>query len=248
MAYGDSPFLNACLASLRTQARGGHILVATSTPSPFIDAAAGAYGARLVVNPRRAGIGADRNFDHAASPARLVTLAHQDDLYYPAFLKRTLELFAAAPRASLAFSGYRQIDDRGAPAGSRISFVKHALEAAVLGARTEIRGARLRAFLSLGNPLPCSAVTFDTERLGDFAFSTELRSNLDWDAWLRLGEAGHVFARTPERLVGRRHNPLTATSGLIRSGVRQAEDAAMFRRLWPAPLAAAIAWLYRAAY
>ncbi|HEY7899935.1 MAG TPA: hypothetical protein VIC25_02000 [Caulobacteraceae bacterium] len=106
----------------------------------------------------------------------------------------------------------------------------------------------MRAFLALGNPLPCSSATFDRDQLGDFSFSDAWRSNLDWDAWLRLIEAGVAMARTPERLVGRRHNALTATSGLIRDGVRRAEDLAMFRRLWPAPLADLIAFAYRAGY
>ena len=80
--------------------------------------------------------------------------------------------------------------------------------------------------------------------LGSGAF----KSNLDWDAWLRLLESGARFVRTPERLVGRRHNPLTATSALTREGVRRAEDEIIFRRLWPRPLADLIAFAYRAGY
>lgn len=244
MAFGDSPFLGECLASLRSQA--ARILVTTSTPSPAIAAAAAAVEAPIKVNPICSGIANDWNFALAASGARYVTLAHQDDVYYPRFLGRSLEMLAAG--AGVVFTGYGEIDDHGAPRRSRISFAKHALERATLGGAERPGPRALRRFLAFGNPLPCSSVTFDLEAIGDFAFSPTWRSNLDWDAWLRLIEAGAIFARTPERLVGRRHNALTATSSLIRQGVRGAEDLRMFRRMWPSPLAELIALAYKAGY
>ena len=248
MAYGDSPFLGDCLRSLRDQTRASTLVLTTSTPSNFITDTAAAFGVPVMINPRRAGIAADWNFALAATPARRVTLAHQDDVYRPAFLDLSLAALRDARGAALAFTGYDEIDDQGAVVTSRISVVKHLLERLTLGAATRVAPTRLRRFLALGNPLPCSSVTFDRDRLGDFAFSDAFQSNLDWDAWLRLADAGQVFARAPARLVGRRHNPLTATSRLIREGVRQREDLILFRRLWPGPLAEAIAWAYGLGY
>jgi len=248
MAYGDSPFLGDCLASLRDQTVPGLIVVTTSTPSPFIDDTAGHFGAPVIVNPVQAGIAADFNFALVATSAHRVTLAHQDDVYFPRFAERSLALLKETEDAVACFTGYDEIDDRGAAKVSRISLVKHLLDRLALGGETVVGPRRLRVYLSLGNALPCSSVTFDRERLPDFRFSDAYQSNLDWDAWLRLADAGRAFVRAPEALVGRRHNPLTATSRLIREGVRQREDLAMFRRLWPGPLAEGIAWMYRAGY
>jgi len=248
LAYGESPFLAGCLASLSRQTRPVRLIVATSTPSEAIARAAAQAGAELIVNPVRAGIAADWNFALAATDARFVTLAHQDDLYFPAFAQRTLEAFAAHPDAVLCFTGYQEIDDEGAPKSSRVSRAKHLIEAASLGRATRVAGPRLRAYLSFGNPLPCSSVTFDRAKLPDFRFTDAYASNLDWEAWWRLYAEGHVFARARERLVGRRHNRLTATSGLIRDGVRLKEDRDMFRRLWPVPFGDALALIYRAGY
>ncbi len=248
MAHGDSPFLTGCLASLRAQSLSSRIAVTTSTPSPFIKETAAAAAAPLIVNPERGGIAADWNFALRAGAARYVTLAHQDDVYFPPFLAASLDLLAAVPGAALSFTGYVEIGDNGSPVRSRTSLIKHALEAMTLGRRTAPGPARLRAFLSLANPLPCSSVTFDRARLGDFAFSDAFRSNLDWDAWLRLLDDGALFARTAERLVGRRHNQLTATTALTREGVREREDQVMFRRLWPRPVADLIALAYKAGY
>ncbi|HTI67143.1 MAG TPA: glycosyltransferase family 2 protein [Caulobacteraceae bacterium] len=247
-AYGDSPFLDGCLVSLAAQTRSSRIVVVTSTPSAHIAAAADRAGADLVVNPDRLGIASDWNFALRQADTAYVTLAHQDDTYAPAFLETTLALFAARPDAALCFTGYQEIDDSGAPVSSRISRVKHALEALSLGSRRVARGLPLRLFLSFGNPLPCSSVTFNRTALSDFAFSDAYASNLDWEAWWRLYREGRTFLHAPARLVGRRHNALTETSRLIQDGRRQSEDAQMFARIWPAPLNLAIGRLYAAGY
>lgn len=247
LGYRQSPFLGAALASLGAQTLGSRIAIATSTPNDHIARAADAAGVCVLVNPVRAGIGADWNFALTATDARFVTLAHQDDIYFPRFLDASLTALNETG-ACLAFTGYQEIDDAGAPKTSRISIVKHAIEAAVLGRARAVSGLRLRAFLSFGNPLPCSAVTFDRAALGAFQFSAGYRSNLDWDAWWRLMAEGRVFARTPERLVGRRHNGLTETASLTRAGVRAREDSDMFRRAWPRPVADALHFAYRASY
>jgi glycosyltransferase involved in cell wall biosynthesis len=247
LAYQASPFLADCLGSLAAQTVKSRILVATSTPNDLIAAAAAALGLGVTVNPERQGIAGDFNFGLRASGARFVTLAHQDDTYAPDFLERSLAEFAAH-EGSLCFTSYVEIDDAGRPMRSKVSFAKHAIEGLTLGDHHVLRGARLRAFLSLGNALPCSSVTYDLARLGDFAFSTDFVSNLDWDAWWRLQVAGHTFLRAPYPLVGRRHNDLTETSRLLRDGTRRTEDLAMFRRAWPSPLAEVIAAAYRAGY
>lgn len=248
LAYGDSPFLPGCLESLGTQTAGGRIVVATSTPSAYVADAARAAGVELMINPERAGIAADWNFALRQATTRYVTLAHQDDLYEPVFATRSLDLLRAHSEAVLCFTSYQEIDDDGRATHSKISRVKHLIEAVTLGRRETVSGRPLKAFLAFGNPLPCSSVTFDRERLSAFVFSDRYQSNLDWEAWLRLATAGAVFVRAPERLVGRRHNALTATSRLIASGARAAEDLELFRMVWPPALARAIATLYRASY
>jgi hypothetical protein len=247
LAYKESPFLEGCLAGLAAQTASSRVIVATSTPCAFIADAAARAGADLQVNPDRRDIAGDWNFGLGAARTRYVTLAHQDDTYTPDFLAKTLSLFARHEGA-LCFTAYQEIDDAGAPVSSKISKVKHLIELATLGRRSVVRGLPLRAFLSFGNPLPCSSVTFDLQRLQGFRFSSDFASNLDWEAWWRLMTAGETFLRVPERLVGRRHNPLTATSQLLRDGTRGVEDLAMFRKAWPRPLSDAIAFAYRAGY
>jgi hypothetical protein len=183
----------------------------------------------------------------AAPDARFVTLAHQDDVYAADFVAETVIAMTSFDGV-LCFTGYQEVDDAGAPKSSKISRVKHLIELVTLGGTRCVRGLRLRAFLSFGNPLPCSSVTFDRSRLEGFTFSDRFASNLDWDAWWRLMKAGRTFVRVPARLVGRRHNQLTTTAGHLKDGTRRREDLIMFRRLWPRPLGDAVAFVYRAGY
>ncbi|BCJ91487.1 hypothetical protein IZ6_22220 [Terrihabitans soli] len=248
LAYGDSPFLEGCLRSLAAQSVKSRIIVATSTPSDFIATAAKAAGVELLVNPKREGIGADWNFGLKAAGTRYVTLAHQDDMYFPDFLEKTKALFDAHPDGAIAFTGFREISDRGEPKRSLLSAVKHVLSAVFLRGAERVEGVSRRLFLSFGNPLTCSAVTYDLKSLPGFSFRTDLASNLDWEAWWRLDRENRTFLHASEALLGRRHNELTETSRLIVSGRRQAEDKMMFEQIWPKPIAQAIGVLYAASY
>ena len=248
MAFGDSPFLAGCLDGLKAQTVQTRIVIATSTPSPYIADIAMRYGIEIVINPLKAGIGSDWNFGLTLTDARYVTLAHQDDAYYPKFAERTLSLFEKSPDAAVCFTAYREIDNEGKETSSKLSVVKHILEAVSVGRKERVGGARVRSILAFGNALPCSSVTFNRARLPNFRFSLDYKSNLDWDAWWVLQEQGEIFLHAPDRLIGRRHNPMTETSRLIREGIRQKEDLIMFRRMWPSPIADVLAYLFRASY
>ena len=248
LAYKDSPFLPACVASVCAQTVASNVVITTSTPSAYIDEVAARFGVPVRVNPQRAGIAADWAFGLAATDARYVTLAHQDDVYYPTFAEQTLDAFGRWREEVLCFTGYEEIDDDGRPKSSRISKIKHLIQFFAIGGRERVGGRALHAILALGNTLPCSAVTYDRQRLGDFRFSDSLASNLDWDAWMSLLDRGESFLHVNARLVGRRHNALTETSALIRDGRRAREDLIMFRRLWPRAIGDMIAFVYRLGY
>ena len=248
LAYKDSPFLADCLRSLQAQTVRSRILITTSTPSDYIADVARRGGVEVKANSEDQGIASDWNFALRTAGARYVTLAHQDDVYYPPFLERSLDLFARHPEGVLSFTGYREISDEGTPRRSKITTAKSLIKWGSIGGREEVRGLPARLFLSFGNPLPCSSVTFDMEKLGGFQFSGEFASNLDWEAWWRLRGQGCTFLHCREPLIGRRYNDLTETSNTKRDGRRWREDVAMFRRIWPAGFGDALALIYKAGY
>ena len=108
-AYGQSPYLRDCLASLRAQTRPSPIAISTSTPSRWLADQAAEFGATLVEHGPNQGIGHDWNQAFAAAPAEWVTLAHQDDLYLPHFAEETLRRVDRHPDAVLVMTDYGEL-------------------------------------------------------------------------------------------------------------------------------------------
>ena len=249
-AYGDSPFLPACLASIAAQSTAGSdVVIATSTPSAYLAEVARRFEVPLAVNPRRESIGCDWNFALGATAARTVTIAHQDDTYRPDYLARMREALAREPDATMAFSDFVETAERGMrPIHPNIR-IKRYLTRRAFGSASAIRdrGAK-RRLLAWGNPLCCPSVVLDRAQRADFRFSEAMHSNLDWEAWLRLADAPGAFVYVREPLVVRRIHGQSETSVRIADRRRRDEDREMFARFWPAPVAASIAAVYRASY
>lgn len=247
-AYGDSPHLEACLQSLDGQTTKSRTLIATSTPNRHIRELAQSRGIAVHVNPHRAGIGSDWNFALEVADARWVTLAHQDDIYLPDFVGRTLSSLSRHPDAVLAFCGYDEIEeDRVRPASMLIRIKQALLELGFVGgSRASTRLFKTNA-LRFGCAIPCPAVTFDLSATG-LRFRTDLQVDLDWAAWLDLARRPGAFVYVRERLMQHRVHRDSETSAAIDAGHRLAEDAMLLGSLWPDVIARAILASYRIAY
>jgi glycosyltransferase involved in cell wall biosynthesis len=246
-AYGESPHLQSCLRSLTAQSARGRVIVCTSTPNTHITQVARQYGIPVFENPVRGGIGSDWNFALESAPARWVTLAHQDDIYLPRFAECTLAALACHPGASLAFTGYREIEGEQQRTYSSMLRIKRLLlELAFLGSdHASSRFFKTNA-LRFGCAVPCPSATIDRD--SGLRFDTGLKVDLDWDAWLRLARLPGSFVYLREPLMQHRVHPDSETTSAIEDGHRQREDAMMFRQIWPGPLADMFASAYRASY
>ena len=249
-AYGESPFLPACLDSITSQTRrGSSILITTSTPSAYLDTLARRHGVPLIVNPRRGTIGSDWNFALAASDAACTTLAHQDDTYHPEYVARLVQPIGQTPDFSIAFCDYVETSGQNMrPLHANIR-IKRLLTRRAFGRGDVISDAAAkRRMLAWGNPVCCPSVVLNRAALPDFRFREDLYSNLDWEAWLRLAERPGAFVYVREPLVTRRIHAQSETTSLIADKRRLDEDRAMFERFWPKPMAALIMTVYRASY
>lgn len=247
-AYGQSPYLRDCLASLRAQTRPSPIFISTSTPSRWLADQAAEFGATLVEHGPNRGIGHDWNQAIAAAPAEWVTLAHQDDVYLPHFAEETLRRVDRHPDAVLVMTDYGELAGAAARSWTPMLAIKRLLaEQAFLGRATLGRRRAKRRLLAFGCAIPCPAVTLRRERaLG--LFREDLKVDLDWDAWLRLADGPGTFARVRRLCMLHRIHAGSETSDGVRAGVRAREDLAMFQRVWPAPIARVLARLYAVSY
>ena len=111
-----------------------------------------------------------------------------------------------------------------------------------LGAASICSPMRKRLLLSFGNPIPCPSVMVNRSAAPDFTFSEQMKSNLDWVAWLDLARRQGSFAYVREPLVHRTIHSDAATVTWLEQ--RAAEDERVLRELWPRPVATVIARLY----
>lgn len=249
-AYGDSPFLEECLRSLQGQrdARSA-IAIATSTPTPRLEDTARRHRVPLLVNPVRAGIAGDWNFALQATDADLVTLAHHDDLYDPAYAGAIGKMFEREPDALLAFTDLKANVNTGRPGWNLNVVVKKLLcELAFRGEDVIASRRRKRALLRFGNPICCPSVTLNRRVARDFRFGHDLSSNLDWEAWANLADRQGAFLYVRRPLVAQRIHAATTTLATIESGVRRREDRIMFERFWGRTLGRAIGAVYALSY
>jgi glycosyltransferase involved in cell wall biosynthesis len=249
-AHGESAHLAKTLHSIREQSvMGSEVLIGTSTPSTFIDETAARFGVRVLVNRPPSGIAADWNFVLKASTARYITIAHQDDVYAPEYVQRLLKAAERHPHFLIAFSNYREHTARGARADNLNLKVKRWLcERAFHGSDYVESAAAKRRLLRLGNPICCPSVMLNGELLKDFEFAPGFKSNLDWDAWLRLVDRPGGFIYERAFLVSKGIHAQSETSIAIASRARRREDLLMFSRMWPPLIANLLVRLYEYGY
>jgi len=249
-AYGESPHLGECIESILRQSMGApRILLGTSTPSLFLEGVASRYGLTLYINSRRSNIASDWNFVMQTSDANFITVAHQDDLYDAEYLAAMAKLAGNYPDFVLAFSGYREHTNAG-PRDENINLkIKRLLcERAFGGSSSISSGREKRRLLSLGNPICCPSVMLNRLAAPQFVFSESLKTNLDWEAWLRLADQPGDYLYCREKLLSKRVHPHSETTVTIASRIRQNEDRRMFERFWPAPVALLLSTVYSLGY
>jgi len=249
-AYGQSRYLEECIRSLTQQQVKGNIIIGTSTPNDHIGRVAAKYGLPVYVNEGTHGLGGDWNFAYSQAKTALVTLAHQDDVYEPAYLGKMLERINGTKLPLICFSDYFELRNgkRVYSDDSKLLRVKklmllplkpHALQSS--------RWVRRRA-LSLGNPICCPSVTYVRDNLPEVVFETRYASNIDWLAWEQLSRRKGCFCYVPEPLMGHRIHQESTTSEVIgNSNGRSNEDLEMLQRFWPRPIAKMVNRVYSGA-
>ncbi|MHB8476271.1 MAG: glycosyltransferase family 2 protein [Steroidobacteraceae bacterium] len=248
--YRAAPNLAALIKSLRAQTKpGSEMLLSTSTPSPELDGFAQQYALPLHGNPLRGDIAGDWNFALGLAKTTLVTLAHQDDIFAPQYAAKLSSALRRHPEAFFAFCDYSEHTEKGARPTNINLRVKRALRRRAFGAREYIKETSDKVrLLSLGNPVCCPSVMFNLPLLADFRFPGGFLTNLDWAAWLELARRPGGIVYVDERLVSKGIHVGSETTATIANRAREREDRAIFDTLWPRPIAAVLASIYKLGY
>lgn len=249
LAYGKSPHLEACLGSLTAQTNRCRIIISTSTPFEGLEQIADHHRARLYVHGPNRGIGADWNAALAIGGDGLVTLAHQDDLYSSEFSTHVIEAHRGMPEAAFSFCDSGEIWADGSPraAGRNLRIKQLMVTLATIGQPMIDGTVRRRILLGFGNPILCPTVTINRSMSPSFKFREDLRTNMDWLAWIELSRIAPAV-RIPHKLISRRVHDSSESAHCIRDGSRASEDLLVFHSMWPKPVAVTLQSVYRFSY
>ncbi len=244
-AYKDSVFLEDCIKSLKRQTVPGNIIITTSTPSDFIAGIAREYNIEMRINIQRGGIAGDWNFGLSVAKTKLVTIAHQDDVYDKNFLDAVLQKWNCTDQNVLIFfTDYDEIIDGAIRKNSLNLIIKKILLFPFIF-QSCIHSKFFKKFpLLFGNPICCPSVTYNIEELADFTFLSEYAYNLDWSAWLELSRRDGAFVRINKKLMKHRLHHGSETSKQLKTDIRKKEELKIFETIWGKVIARFLALIY----
>ena len=113
LAYKKSEYLEECIKSVLNQKYKSKVIIATSTPNEFINEIALKYNLEVFVNPNPGkGIGYDFDFAISCGKSKLVTVAHQDDIYDYGYSYEIIKKYNKYPMSSIIFSDYYEVRNK----------------------------------------------------------------------------------------------------------------------------------------
>jgi glycosyltransferase involved in cell wall biosynthesis len=243
-AYGESPYLAECLASLRAQSLACPILVSTTTPNDHIAETAQRFGVPVFQNEGEPGIAHDWNCALARVKTPYATIAHQDDVYLPGYAYEAVRSLEGAARPLIFFCDYGELrDGETVDVNLNLRIKRHLVRRMGTGASAALT-RRKRKVLSLGDAISCPTVAYVMERMPEGPFRPGMRSDLDWELWERLSREEGEFVYSPHILMRHRVHAGSETSAVLADHIRGEEDLEILRRFWPEPVARLIARAY----
>ena len=250
-AYKKSPYLQACLESLQSQTVLSQIRLVTSTPSDWLQNMAEKFMVKYIINPEAGrGIAADWNFALHCAETPFCTIAHQDDLYLPAYAERVVAALERYKDSLICFTDYadRIMPEDIVMANRLYLHIKRLLLLPFI-----LKSAWSSVFvkqwiLRFGNAICCPSVTYNLRNLPGLQFDSEYSVNLDWAMWLRLASVPGSFCYVPHHLMQHRLSETMETSFAIADRRRFEEDQKIFRQLWPRAIADFLLHFYAKSY
>lgn len=243
-AYGDSPYIEECICSLKNQTVKSKISLVTSTPSIFLEQISAKYNIPFIVNTQSKGIASDWSFAYKNCQTKYITIAHQDDVYLPDYTKTCLSAAFSYPGSLIIFTGYKELRESKMRLASLNFLVKELLLSPFLIKRDISSYFFKKMILSFGNPISCPTVMYNKENIEFLEFSNNFTVSLDWYEWLKLSKRKGGFIYIRQKVLLHRIHKETASSLKIISRIRKKEDEIIFKTIWPDFLAKIFANIY----
>jgi len=247
-AYGQSPYLEACIRSLKAQTMPTRIICTTSTPSPWLEQILKNQGIPLYVRNGTSNIRDDWNYAVEKAQGRFVTIAHQDDMYSRHYVEELYKASRRWPDTTVFMSDGILIRQGKLCRGGAMEIVKKLLRLPWRVPGFCHLGFVKKLGLCLGNPVMCPSCSYQKKLLDLPLFSGSYEFVLDWECMRRLaGQPGRFVCVERPLLYYRVHDGST-TKACIQDHRREQEELQMFQKIWPGPVADMLMRVYRHVY
>jgi len=244
-AYKENPYLEACIESLLAQSVKSNIIICTSTPNGLIEEMGKKYNIPVFINLGESGIAYDWNFAYEQATTEMVTIVHQDDIYEHTYLEQLLKYKQKHTSIMLIFTDYYEIRNQERVDKNLLlrvkRFLNFPLKFRFFWGSKFIR----RIILSFGSSICCPSVTYFRSNLPIPLFDVQYKNSCDYMTFVNLYRRDGAFIYCPQRLLGHRIHPESATTLNISANVRSQEDFDIFCKLWPKPIAKFIFLFYK---
>lgn len=242
LAYEESPFLESCIKSVVNQK--SNVVIATTTPNPFIKSLAKKYSLEIF-STKHTNLGGDFDFAFSVAKTPLVTIAHQDDIYEKNYAENVIKNYKKHPDSSIIFTDYYELRNQKRINTNKNLKIKRLLLLPFYLKNSFKNRFMKRSSLRFGCTICCPSVTFVKANCPQKIFTSNFKSNVDWDAWEKLSRKKSAFTFIPKKLMGHRISEATETTKIINAGIRTKEDYEILRRFWPNKIAKIIAKFYQ---
>ena len=145
---------------MEKQNKKSKILLATSTPNDYIKDIARRHGLEVNVNTGEKGLAGDWNYAYSIADTSLITIAHQDDVYLPAYSESIIRAFNESKNPLIAFSDYGELRNGKPVYKNKLLKIKRIL---LLPLRIKAFHKSIfvrRRVMSIGSAICCPAVSF----------------------------------------------------------------------------------------
>lgn len=232
LAYKESKYLEECIKSVLNQSYKSRVVIATTTDNKFIRDMASKYKLEVIVG-KHTTIGGDFDFARTCVDSKLITIAHQDDIYDKDYAAKVIKYYNKYNNSLIVFTDYFEIRNDSREYTNKNLFIKRvllfSLRLRVISSCKFIK----RLVLRFGNSICCPAVTFVSDNCPKEVFTCDFKSDCDWYGWEKLSKCDGKFVYIPEKLMGHRISDSSTTTDIINKGIRTKEDLIMFSKFWP---------------
>lgn len=232
-AYGQSPYLEACIRSLRAQTLPTEIICVTSTPSEWLKRLLDRYEIPLFVRTGPEGIGYDWNYGVEKAQGRFVTVTHQDDLYHRHYVEALAGAYERWPDMTVFMTDAVLIKNGRLAWGGAVEAAKKALRLPWrLHGLCHLPAVKMSGLI-FGNPVMCPSCGYQKEKMPSPLFSHEYDFVLDWECMRRLALRQGRFVCVEMPLLYYRIHDRAATKVCMKNHKREKEERQMFESIWP---------------